>query len=191
MNIRSLAVGLVLGLTAGAYSLSGANTFPDVSPSDWFAQYVNQIKDWGIISGNDDGTFAPGRNVNRAELAKMFVLQDERIDEKITSALADVETETEALEPAPVTPTVMYLNMRNSPAALCPDMWDEVDYGYHGEGNERINERVCTTDHTCEVMYLTKHQNNVVADCPTSWNEASYGRVENEDWQRVCWICAS
>ncbi len=47
--------------------------FPDVQQTDWFAQYVIKAKNLGIVNGNADGTFAPARNVNKAEFIKMLL----------------------------------------------------------------------------------------------------------------------
>lgn len=47
-------------------------SFPDVSPSDWYYNDVNNMVSWGVIQGNADGTFKPGNNVNRAELSAMW-----------------------------------------------------------------------------------------------------------------------
>ena len=44
----------------------------DIKPSDWFYEDVNNMVEWGVIQGNADGTFAPERNVNRAELSAMW-----------------------------------------------------------------------------------------------------------------------
>lgn len=49
-------------------------SFSDYQVSDWFAKYVEQAKTLGIINGNPDGTFAPARNVNRAEFIKMMLI---------------------------------------------------------------------------------------------------------------------
>lgn len=46
--------------------------FPDVSTSQWFYQDVVNMVEWGVIKGNSNGTFAPERNVNRAELSAMW-----------------------------------------------------------------------------------------------------------------------
>lgn len=51
--------------------------FPDVPRNSWYAVYVAQAKDLGIISGNLDGTFTPDRAVNKAELLKMLLLTHE------------------------------------------------------------------------------------------------------------------
>lgn len=45
----------------------------DVSPEDWFAKYVMTAKELGIAEGNPDGTFAPARNVVKAEFLKMLL----------------------------------------------------------------------------------------------------------------------
>jgi len=47
--------------------------FTDVAVTDWFARYVMGAQNIGIVGGNPDGSFAPGRNVNRAEFIKMIL----------------------------------------------------------------------------------------------------------------------
>lgn len=47
--------------------------FSDVKEADWFAKYVMTAQALGIVSGNPDGTFAPGRDVARAEFLKMLL----------------------------------------------------------------------------------------------------------------------
>jgi len=46
--------------------------FPDVSPSDWFDDYVYFAEKEGIIGGYPDGTFGPYKNVNFAEASKII-----------------------------------------------------------------------------------------------------------------------
>jgi hypothetical protein len=48
-------------------------SFSDIKPADWFAVYVETAKEKGIVSGNPDGTFTPGRNVTAAEYLKMLL----------------------------------------------------------------------------------------------------------------------
>ena len=49
--------------------------FPDFQKSDWFARFVMKAKALGIVKGNDaDGTFAPARQVNKAEFLKMLLM---------------------------------------------------------------------------------------------------------------------
>jgi hypothetical protein len=49
-------------------------SFSDYQAGDWFAKFVEQAKTLGIVNGNPDGTFAPARNVNRAEFIKMLLI---------------------------------------------------------------------------------------------------------------------
>lgn len=49
------------------------NCFPDVRSAEWFAEYVCEAKQRGIVQGNPDGYFRPARNVNFAEALKMLV----------------------------------------------------------------------------------------------------------------------
>lgn len=51
--------------------------FSDVKKGDWFAPYVKKALSLGIVSGNSDGTFAPARTVNKAELIKMIILANQ------------------------------------------------------------------------------------------------------------------
>ncbi len=46
--------------------------FSDVPLYSWYAHYVKEAKDLGLISGYDDGTFRPGQFINRAEAVKML-----------------------------------------------------------------------------------------------------------------------
>lgn len=48
-------------------------SFTDTRDDAWYAPYVAALADKGIIQGNPDGTFAPGKTVTRAELAIMVV----------------------------------------------------------------------------------------------------------------------
>ncbi|MCK5603996.1 S-layer homology domain-containing protein [Candidatus Pacearchaeota archaeon] len=56
----------------------GEVTFPDFQKGDWFARFVMKAKALGIVKGNDaDGTFAPGRQVNKAEFLKMLLMANQ------------------------------------------------------------------------------------------------------------------
>lgn len=54
-------------------SSASVSPFKDVKADDWFAPFVVLAKNEGIVKGNPDGTFAPGRNVNRAEFLTMLL----------------------------------------------------------------------------------------------------------------------
>ncbi len=52
----------------------GEVSFPDFRAEDWFARFVMKARALGIVKGNDaDGTFAPARQVNKAEFLKMLL----------------------------------------------------------------------------------------------------------------------
>ncbi|MBD3270720.1 hypothetical protein GF376_04290 [Candidatus Peregrinibacteria bacterium] len=61
-----------LGLEINS-DLEQDNLFSDVNSENWFAKYVAHAKNAGIINGNPDGTYAPSRNVARAEFLKMLL----------------------------------------------------------------------------------------------------------------------
>jgi len=47
--------------------------FPDVLIDKWFDKYVAFAKEFSIVGGYKNGTFGPGRNISRAEVAKGVV----------------------------------------------------------------------------------------------------------------------
>lgn len=49
-----------------------ALTFPDVSEDAEYAEAVNYISDVGIMIGDDQGNFNPGKTVTRAEMATLL-----------------------------------------------------------------------------------------------------------------------
>lgn len=68
--LSTLLVGAlaVMPFTAGA-----ATSFSDVTPENPFSTYINHLAEQGIVEGNPDGTFAPHRELTRAEFATMMV----------------------------------------------------------------------------------------------------------------------
>jgi hypothetical protein len=51
-----------------------ASGFSDVQPSDWFYGPVQWMVCGGLVSGYSDGTFRPGNNATRSQIAKIVVL---------------------------------------------------------------------------------------------------------------------
>lgn len=71
---RAESLKIIFGGSGLEYPLTVETApYTDVAVTDWFAGYVEGARQTGIISGNPDGTFAPGRNVNRAEFIKMIL----------------------------------------------------------------------------------------------------------------------
>jgi len=62
---------LVLLLLAG---VAHASIYPDVPESHMYQDPVEALSRTGVIGGNPDGTFAPDRPLNRAEIVKMLYI---------------------------------------------------------------------------------------------------------------------
>ncbi len=60
-------------LSAGVQMTDATGCFPDTPASAWFTMYICTAKDEGVVEGNPDGLFHPGRDVNYAEALKMLV----------------------------------------------------------------------------------------------------------------------
>lgn len=187
--MKSFLTGFVLCLLIFSGAAIARGGFPDVPTNAWFHQYVMAIKDWGVISGNDDGTFAPGRNITRAEFSKMLFLYDQRVDQKLANAGTPV---VQSL-PAPSNvglPTVLYLRKSMPEPAQCPTGWDEVSYARQWDAGPM--ERICVTNKTCNTLYIDAF-NQEPNQCPSGWSEADYGKDWTEGGQsklrRACYIC--
>ena len=61
-----------IAMSASTFTALAA-TFPDVPDDAPYAQAVQELTALGIISGTDQGTFAPDQLVTRAEITKMAV----------------------------------------------------------------------------------------------------------------------
>jgi len=69
-----------LALAGMAFMIAPATTFAYLGFTDeseipsWAEEAIGELMDQGVLSGNDDGSFAPSRQLNRAEVAKVIVL---------------------------------------------------------------------------------------------------------------------
>ncbi len=86
---------LKLAMLAGgkAAGASAKKSYSDVGDGDWFAPHVRAATEMGIVQGYPDGTFGPGRIVNRAEALKIVLLAMGKSTEGCPSpsGLADVK----------------------------------------------------------------------------------------------------
>ena len=64
-----LASLVVVPSTQAALNFTDAAEIPS-----WATEAIEELVDQGVISGNDDGSFAPNRQLNRAEVAKIVAL---------------------------------------------------------------------------------------------------------------------
>jgi len=71
---RAEALKMILNTSKITWSDADSTSFPDVSSDAWFAKIVSKANKLGIVNGNPDGTFSPGRQVNKAEFLKMLLL---------------------------------------------------------------------------------------------------------------------
>jgi hypothetical protein len=134
---RAEALKIILegsGVDTSAEVTSSA--YSDVNITDWFAKYVIGATTLGIVSGNPDGTFAPARNVARAEFMKMILLTnafkaDKWKDQKIFN---DVPAD------AWYTP---YMNYAGSAGLITPDA-----------SNNLLPGKVMPRGEVAEVMYI-------------------------------------
>lgn len=65
---------ILQGSAIEAPDLTNKPEFTDVAQDQWFAKYIMKAKEIGIVKGNPDGSFAPARSVNKAELLKMLLI---------------------------------------------------------------------------------------------------------------------
>ena len=70
MTLTALAL-IIAGPLANAVSLGFTD---DAEIPSWAEEAIDELMDQGVISGNDDGSFAPNRQLNRAEVSKIIVL---------------------------------------------------------------------------------------------------------------------
>ena len=71
--------------------------YSDITLADWFAKYVVSASKHGIVGGNPDGSFAPGREVNKAEYIKM-VLEAFGVDVSAHNNAGSISSDTQGGE---------------------------------------------------------------------------------------------
>lgn len=72
MELSRAMTVVLLHRLAGAPLSTVEISFSDVAANDWFAPALSWAAQHGIVSGNEDGSFAPYRPVSRQELALML-----------------------------------------------------------------------------------------------------------------------
>ena len=65
-------------------------TFPDVKSDQWYAEAVETLAGLGILSGYEDGTFAPGHDITRAEFVSI-AMAFSTLDTTGDSSFSDVK----------------------------------------------------------------------------------------------------
>ena len=70
-----------------------STSFSDCGSNHWASNYVNSLKENGVISGYPDGKFYPEKGVSREEFTKMAILVAGLYSENSTCDFADVSKE--------------------------------------------------------------------------------------------------
>lgn len=89
---KKILLGVAIFLLGGVSTIfaQSMNIFPDVQPDAWYYEDVVNMVEWDVIRGNDDGTFKPEANVNRAELSAMWNRYEKHVDELIDEKIASL-----------------------------------------------------------------------------------------------------
>lgn len=69
---RAEAAQIMYGLLEYVPELTGSKTFPDVKEAAWYCDRVLTLAEMGIISGYEDGTFRPDKNIQRNEFVQII-----------------------------------------------------------------------------------------------------------------------
>lgn len=69
---KVLSFVLVIAMVLSSMSFAFAGTLSDVADND-YEKAINALVAFGIISGYEDGTFRPAKEIKRAEIAKILV----------------------------------------------------------------------------------------------------------------------
>src|SRR3989338_638394 len=72
MSSRVLTLGVIVASFLFPDAAVFASVFPDVPDGHIFQEAVEQLAGAQVVNGNPDGTFAPDRTVNRAEMLMML-----------------------------------------------------------------------------------------------------------------------
>ena len=64
--------------------------FPDLDPTQWYAEYVCAAKSAGLVQGYVDGTFKPSRDISRAEAIKIVAeAEDFDLNQEFSEKFSD------------------------------------------------------------------------------------------------------
>ena len=71
-TLKRAELAKIVVLSSNIPSVSARNCFPDLDPTQWYAEYVCAAKASGLVEGYVDGTFKPSRDISRAEAIKIM-----------------------------------------------------------------------------------------------------------------------
>jgi len=91
-TLKRAELAKIVVLSSNIPSVAARNCFPDLDPSQWYAEYVCAAKASGLVQGYFDGTFKPSRDISRAEAIKIMAeAEDFDLDQNLTDVFLDVK----------------------------------------------------------------------------------------------------
>jgi uncharacterized protein YkwD len=91
-TLKRAELAKIVVLSSKIPEVTARNCFPDLDPSQWYAQYVCAAKASGLVQGYVDGTFKPSRDISRAEAIKIMAeAEDFDLDQNVTDVFLDVQ----------------------------------------------------------------------------------------------------
>jgi hypothetical protein len=150
-----------------------AKTFCDVSRSDWYAGYVNDLSGKGIVSGYANGCFMPDNQITRAEFIKMLAQV-----EGLTAANSGTDLNKEYFTDIPSSnnaiPAQWYAADINNAAAA------GIITGYK-DGSFRPDATI-TRAEAVQILY---NSSSILKSVATVANFTQFSDVRNTDWDML------
>ncbi|MCK5472287.1 S-layer homology domain-containing protein, partial [Candidatus Gracilibacteria bacterium] len=124
---RAEALKMILGsvgMEIPEIDSAGENKFPDVPSDIWFAKFVILGAERGVVAGNPDGSFAPARQVNKAEFVKMLLGAFEKDVSKHRNLTKNISADTKLSQWF-----VPYLSYAKTLGVITPTLDNELSPG--------------------------------------------------------------
>lgn len=91
VKVPGLGIGAQQPVTVGSTQYSQSkNIFNDISDDFWAKEYIEGLKNMGIVDGDENGNFRPNDKITREETAKLIVLAFKLYDESAECGFEDV-----------------------------------------------------------------------------------------------------
>ena len=71
-TLNRAMLATILYRMAGSPAVSGSSSYSDVTDGVWYSDAVRWAKEAGVVTGYEDGTFQPARDVTREQMAAML-----------------------------------------------------------------------------------------------------------------------
>lgn len=92
-NLSRSQFAMILYRLAGSPTASFSPRFKDVKAGQWYTDAVMWASEVGVITGYNDGTFGPAKNITREQIAIMLY----RFDQKVNGNNSQIEDPSEIL----------------------------------------------------------------------------------------------